>query len=390
MAVEEKNIFGVDNMMPLEESGNLFSDEPEVEDEVKETGEDTPEEKTEDLTEVHQAETLFDDPESVGNEKNKKESEKPQSSPNDEDSSTANFYSSITDALVEEGVFPDLTEEEIQNVNSPAAFKEMINNQVRRNLEESQQRVLEALSNNVDNNEIKFYEQTLSYLENIPVDLLSEDSEQGDDLRRKLIQQDYMNRGYSVERAIRLTERAFQNGDDIEEAKLALEENKKHFSDKYQNVIDEAKKTTQKEKEEQMKREAALKEDIMTKDKIFGDIDLDKRVRQKIYDNISKPVYKDNNGKYYTALQKYRMENENDFLKHVSTFFTLTDGFKNYDKLFKPAARKEIKRKLAELETTLNNSPRSKGGTPKYVGNSESGSHNFLDQGFVIDVNNKY
>jgi hypothetical protein len=50
-----------------------------------------------------------------------------------------------------------------------------------------------------------------------------------------------LNRGYSQERAIKLTEKFFASGEDIDEAKSALESNKEYFSDKYQKLIDDGK-----------------------------------------------------------------------------------------------------------------------------------------------------
>lgn len=102
---------------------------------------------------------------------------------------------------------------------------------------------------------------------------------------------------------------------------------------------------------------------------MFGDVVIDKATRQKVYDNISKPIYKDpETGEYYTAIQKYRLNNENDFIKNVGLLFTLTDGFTNIDKLVSPKAKKEVKSKLKELEHTLNNTARTNSGTLDFVG----------------------
>jgi hypothetical protein len=103
--------------------------------------------------------------------------------------------------------------------------------------------------------------------------------------------------------------------------------------------------------------------------KVFGDISIDKATRQKVYDNISKPIYKDpETGEYYTAVQKYRLENENNFIKNVGLLFTLTDGFTNLDKLVSPKAKKEVKSKLKELQHTLSNTQRTNDGNLDFVG----------------------
>ena len=57
-----------------------------------------------------------------------------------------------------------------------------------------------------------------------------------------------------------------------------------------------------------------MKKSILEDKEVFGDIQLDKSTRQKIYDNISKPVYKDpETGEFYTTIQKYEKENRVEF-----------------------------------------------------------------------------
>ena len=54
-------------------------------------------------------------------------------------------------------------------------------------------------------------------------------------------------------------------------------------------------------------------------------------------------------------------------MKNVGLLFTLTDGFKNIDKLVKGRVRNEVKKGLRELETTLNNTARTSEGNLRYV-----------------------
>jgi len=56
----------------------------------------------------------------------------------------------------------------------------------------------------------------------------------------------------------------------------------------------------------------------------------------------------------------------------VGILFTLTDGFTNLDKLVSPTAKKEVKKKLKELQHTLSTPSRSSGGSLKYVGSGNA------------------
>ena len=126
----------------------------------------------------------------------------------------------------------------------------------------------------------------------------------------------------------------------------------------------------------------------MLEDKeILGDLEVTKPIRQKAFDAISKPIYKDpNTGQALTAIQKYEMENRTEFLKNVGLLFTLTDGFKNLDGLVKGKVRKEVKKGLRELEHTLNNTSRTSDGNLKFVSGVEDDPESFIGKGWDLDV----
>lgn len=387
----------MDNILTGDEAATLF-EEPTVETKTTPVTDQTnPEEKPKDKTEQEDTttevdpDTLFEEekPESVGSEEHNKEKEKDTTSDEDGSSPETNFYSSIASALKEEGIFPDLDDAEIDNVKEAEDFRDLIEKQINAGLEEAQKRIYDALNTGVEPNVIRQYENTLGYLNSITEEQINDESEKGEQLRKQLLQQDFINRGYSQERAIKMTEKLFASGEDIEEAKQALQGNKDFFNDKYKEILDDAKKKEEEDKKAAKKQAEQLKKDILSGDKIFGEVEIDKATRQKVYDNISKPVYKDpETGEYYTALQKYKLEHENDFIKNVGLLFTLTDGFTNLDKLVSPSAKKEVKKKLKELEHTLNNTARNDNGTLKLVGsgNAPTGKSVF-DQGFMIDIN---
>ena len=326
-------------------------------------------------------------PESVGSGKNKGTQEG-SSSEEDSTSPEPNFYSSIASALKEEGALPDLEDSEIEAAQEPEDFVALIKKQVQAGIDEIHRRVAEALDNGVQPEAIKNYENTIAYLNSLTEDAIKAETPEGEDIRRRLIQQDLMNRGYKAERAAALTNKFFANGDDIDEALAALEGNKEHFTTKYQQVLDDARKDTEDEKKAIKKQAEELKKDILNSETVLGDIKLDKATRQKVYDNVSRPVYKDpETGQVLTALQKYKKENENDYIKYMGLFFTLTNGFKDMDNIIKPQAKKEIKSKLRELEHTLNGTARNKGGTLRYVGTQEERNQGSLfDKGFSIDI----
>lgn len=383
----------LDNILGADEIENLFVDDEETQ-ETPPANEETSEKEDKDknkeeTTEVVDVDTLFtEEPESVGSGKeDNKEKEGTESDKEKGTSPKNNFYSSIAKALKEEGIFPDLDEETADKIKAPEDFAEAVEKQIQARFDERQKRIDEALNAGIEPSEIKRYENTLSYLNSLQDSAISDETDKGEKLRQQLIFQDFINRGYSKERAQREVQKSFNSGTDIEDAKEALASNKEFFQNEYDNLVKEAQEGEKREAQERKEQAEKLKKSILEDTKVFGDIQVDKATRQKVFDNISKPVYKDpETGELFTAIQKYEMENRTEFLKNVGLLFTLTDGFKNLDGLVKGKVRKEVKKGLRELEHTLNNTSRTSDGNLKFVSGVEDDPESFIGKGWDLDV----
>lgn len=385
----------LDNILGAEEIENLFVDDnesqetppPENNEEKDPDDKGNKDKDKEETTEVVDVDNLFTDtPESVGSGKENTE-EKEDTTPKGSGTSPKHFYSSIAKALKEEGIFPDLDDESYSKVNGPEDFRDLIEQQIKAGLDERHKRIDEALSAGVEPTEIKKYENTINYLDSIKEENISDEGDEGEKLRKNLIYQDFINRGYSKERAAREVQKSFNAGTDIDDAKEALKSNRDFFKDKYDELINDAKSEAEQEENERKEQAEKLKSSILNDKDVFGDLSVDKSTRQKIYDNIAKPVYKDpETGEYYTAIQKYEMEHRTDFLKNIGLLFTLTDGFKNLDGLVKGKVKKEVKKGLRELENTLNNTARTSDGNLKYVSGVDEDPESFVERGWKLDV----
>lgn len=382
----------LDNILGAEEIENLFVEDEDTQDTPPANGEppkkeEEPDNDKEETTEVVDVDNLFTDtPESVGSGKENTE-EKEDTTPKGDGTSPKNFYSSIAKALKEEGIFPDLDDEGLSKVKDPEDFRDLIDQQIKAGLDERQKRIDEALNAGVEPTEIRKYENTINFLGSIKEENISDEGDKGEKLRKDLIYQDFINRGYSKERAAREVQKSFNAGTDIDDAKEALKSNIGFFKDKYDELVNEAKSEAEQEERERKEQAEKLKSSILNDKDVFGDLSIDKSTRQKIYDNIAKPVYKDpETGEYFTAIQKYEMENRTDFLKNIGLLFTLTDGFKNLDGLVKGKVKKEVKKGLRELEHTLNNTARTSDGNLKFVSGVDEDPESFIGKGWNLDV----
>ena len=365
---------------------SLFTDNEE---DVQETPPDKKEndDNNKETTEDNQVnpDSLFEDSESVGSGKDIQEKEENTTSNKGGTSPKTNFYSSIASALKDEGILPDLEDDVVNNIKEASDFADAIEKQIQARFDERQKRIDDALNANVEPDEIRQYEQTLSYLDSIKEDNIKEESDNGENLRKKLIYQDFINRGYSKERALREVKKSFDSGTDIDDAKEALVSNKEFFNNQYQTIIKNAQDEIEQQQEQQKQQAVQLKKSMLEDKEIFEGITLDKVTRQKAFDNITKPIYKTEDGMYLTAIQKYQMDNPVEFRKYLSVLFTMTDGFKSLDKVIKGKVNKEVKQSLRELEHKLSNSSRSSNGNLKFIGIGQDDSEQTY-RGWQLDV----
>lgn len=356
----------LDNILSEDQIDELFSDgnmqEPPIKKEEPPKEKEFKEKETE-TTEVNPDE-LFGGPESVGSEDKTSE----EGTNSTKSNTSPDFYSSIATALVEDGIFQNLDDIELSEVKTAEDFAEFVSSQIKSQFDERQKRVDEALSVGVEPTEIQKYESYLSTLDKITEESISKEDEAGENLRKNLIYQDYVNRGMTKERALKYVERSFKAGTDLEDAKEALQSNKEFFKSQYDELINKAKEEEQKERETQKKQAEEFKAAILDSKKAFGEIELDQATRQRVYDSVTKPIYTDpETGERLTAIQKYEAENKTEFMKNLGLVFVLTDGFKKLDGLVQSKVKKEMKKGLRELEHTISNTSRNTNGSLSFI-----------------------
>lgn len=374
----------LDNIMTGEEAANLFSQEQEsTEENEVETPKDKEEKENKEATEVVDVDSLFtEEPESVGSGDNNKEKEDTSS----KEGTSPNFYSSIAKTFAEDGVFQNLDEEALSKVNDAESFLDLVEQQVQSKLDEKQKRIDQALNAGIEPTQIQRFENNMKILNSITEDSISEEGEKGENLRKNIIYEDYIQKGFSKERAIKAVERSIAAGTDIEDAKEALQSCKDQVNKAYNDAIKKAEEEKANEEKELKEQAEALKKSILSDKKPFGDLEIDKSTRQRVFDAISKPVFTDpETGERLTALQKYEADNHNDFMKYVGLTYVLTDGFKSLDGLVKGKVKKEVGKSLKELEHTLNNTARNSNGTLKFTSGVSSDSESAFSR-YTLDI----
>lgn len=355
-------------MLTAEEIANLFGDNTAKKaEEIKDEIDDNPDEDSDTNNNINNNNISTNEEESTQESGGRNQGDGNTSKQTDNAEDSPNLYSSIAKALKEDGVFPDL---DITDIKDAASLKKMFETQVDNRLNNQTKRVLEVLNYGVEPTEIQKYENTLGYLCNIKQENLIAENKQGEELRKQLICMDLINRGYSQEKAKKEVEKSLNAGTDIEDAKDALEANIQYYQKAYDDLKNKAKEEDEKYQNKKKQDLDELKKSIDDKENAFNSLSLDASTKAKIYENLTKPVFKTEEGEYITAIQKYERENKKDFLRYVGAFYTLTDGFTDFSKLFKPVAQKAVKNGFSQLEDVLKGNV-TKDGNLKLMGNNK-------------------
>ena len=298
-------------------------------------------------------------------------------------------YPSIARAFKKDGIFPDFDDTELDAATTPEAFAELIEKAIDSKVEarvgEKTARVDEALQNGVKPSDIRNHEATIAYLDSITEEAIEDGTDEGEALRRKLIFNDLLLRGYSEERAKRELEKSFKSETDIDDAKDALENLSSYWKNSYDNIRKEAKEKAENTKKEQKQQIEKFKKMLLEDEVKIGETKLDKKTCQRAYDAVMNASYKDpDTGAYLTEVQKYQKENPLEFMKQLGLWFTLTDGGKNLEGFTKRQVRDAKNKGIRELEKKIQGSTFHDDGSLNLVGDGTGSSDPLLSDGWNV------
>ena len=362
------------------DSSTLQDVEVEEETESKETNNT--------IEEYIDGENPFDTSESVGSEENEDDKTiQEDTSPKSERGSSQNFYSSITSALAEEGVFPDLDEEYINSVQSPEDFIRVINEEISKRFDARQKRIDAALNYNVEPSIIQYLESSIQTLSSITEETLKDEGEDGVNIRKALIVQDLKNKGYSEERIQKELNKSLNAGTDIEDAFYAYNSLAEYYNNAYKDTIEEHKKAEEERVRSLQERAKQIHNHFYSKDSFMEELGVDKHTIDLAFNNYASPAFVDSaTGRKMTAMEKAATEDELGFIRGMSIAFTLTDGFKNLSRLANGTVKKQVKAKLKDLEGKLNTSVNFSNGNYSFVTSVKEDPESYVGSKVRLDI----
>lgn len=323
---------------------------------------------------VGEGDDLFGDsqeqPESVGEEDKDKDTGKKAVTEGDGDSPKDNVFSSFAKAMKGDGLFRFLDDKVIDSITDETTFADAYEQEVALRLDAETRRVKEALDAGVPTDTIQYLTGMIKRYDSITEETLSAEGDEAAKLRKNLIYQDYINRRFSKERALREVNRSVESGNDKEDAKEALESSKQFYQDKLDDLIAEGQAKAEEERKRVRQENEDFKKEILNNDKLFGSIEIDKASRQKAYEAMTKIVDNDEDGSPRTIVQKFADEHPAQFRAILGLTWVLTDNFQKLGDLVQGNIKKEVRSNLKAIGDRISSST-PRGGSPRFIGGEE-------------------
>ena len=302
------------------------------------------------------------------------EIEENQGEPYQQRETSSDFYSSIANAFVEDGILPDSFLQQFGPVSSADDFKSLIENYIGTNINQRNAELARYLSAGMSPDDVSQYGRIMNYLDGITENDLRDEGDAGVKVRQNLIYQDYINKGFSEEKAVREVNKSFNAGTDIEDAIEAYNNNYSYYKNGYSNILHQIEQSRAAEEERQKQDLSELYDDITNGDFGFPDLQVSPETRRAVFDVIAKPVYEDSQtGEKITELQRFQRDKPREFARNVGLLYTLTNGFKNIENIASQSSSRKVRSGIRSLERVLQSNPSMSDGEPEYVSNVGNG-----------------
>jgi hypothetical protein len=260
---------------------------------------------------------------------------------------TSNLYSSLASLLSQEDLLTSSLDE--KKIESKEDFINLLRDEIKNSeyadLTDTQKRYLDAVRNGVSEDTFAKYESNRSQLDNISeADI---ESEENQELRESLIQQSFVLKGFSEDKAAKLTQKLIESGEDIDEAKDAYNELKSYVDAEYQRELEANQQHLNQLKKAQEEQLNSIKQEVENAKEIIDGIKLSKRDKNKILDNITKVAGVTKEGNAYNKIAEIQQKDPVGFQIKLSYLLELTNGFTDFSKITtKTKARSTVEREL--------------------------------------------
>lgn len=281
--------------------------------------------------------------------------------------SSPSFVADFASALAKDGIITGVDENGLKEITDLSKLANAIKATIQQNefsdLDDRAKEVLNAIRAGVPVAKIEQLHNTEMQLSQYTEDTFV-DSEDDDDealafkseVRRNLIFNDYRVKGFSEEVAKRKTDASFNSGDDVEDAKIAIESLKATAAQKKQAEFQVA----QERKQQYEEKREALKQTVLKTEEILPGLKVSEEMRKQIAEAMTVPTGRTKEGQLRTVVSDKRAENTQRFDTRLNYLIALGMFDEKPDtSIF---TKVKMSSAVAELEKNLNNSGVYEGG----------------------------
>jgi len=282
--------------------------------------------------------------------------------------SPGELYSSLADNMRERGILASLDPEKFKDIKDidslMNAFNEELSAREYSDLSDKQKVYLKALRDGIPQEEVTEYIKISDQLNGITADEIDSNEE----LRKALIKEQYkIVNNMSEEKAERLAQVAIDTGEDIADAKEALESLKAKQSQEFEAQLAAKQQDKVKAAESTKAVIEGFKKKIDESKHIFEGLEINKTEKEKLFNQMTSSVGTSQDGRPIDIITKARMDNPEDFTLKLHYLFMQTDGFKNINKFIKTSKTKAAN----SLDQVLRNQANQPGASGRMVVNDQ-------------------
>ena len=253
--------------------------------------------------------------------------------PDSEESPTSPL-TSLTSALLEDGVLSSLSEDELGNIKSGKDLINIIKKQIESNeysdLTSNQQEYLKAMRNGVPDADYRTVKKNVDQLNKLEASDLENDN--AEDFRRQVLMEDFLTKGFDEEEANKFVTRSVELGEDVVDSQKALVRIKQAQEQKLKNLSLDAESRQKDAEDHYNKRVNELKIKVNSTNEILPNVKINENTQSKIFDLMTKTAGYDKNNNPVNAVVKNMMEDQ-EYLVKLNYIHVLTDGFKDFNAL---------------------------------------------------------
>ena len=285
----------------------------------------------------------------------------------DQSSADGELYGSVARALMEDGI---LHMDDVSGVTDAASLRDAIDAEIYGRMDPMQQRVTAALNYGMRPDEIQEYESALQELGGYTDEMVANESEDGVELRKSLIYQACLARGMNDQQAEREVNKSFKAGTDLEDAKEARATIHDALHERYDSAMSERAAAQQQAHAAREGYNRALYDSVVNDDgRMVGD--LTENTKRMVLGNMFGRTVRMNDGSVATPIEAMAASDPVTFQKAIGLAFTLTNGFRDFDRLAGVKAGRAVKRGIEGLEKALRGG--GQGGNLRYANNAAKG-----------------